>query len=68
MRLVDPDKSLTDVIMFYGATNVQLDGENLKIYYPKLTIMLIVGHSVSLFFVYVLKTCKPNYDSSEGNI
>ena len=32
MRLIDPNKSLTDVVMFDGAANVQLDGEKFKIY------------------------------------
>ena len=39
MRLIDPDKSLTDVVMFGGSSNVQLAGELLKIYYLKLTVI-----------------------------
>ena len=36
--------------MFYGSSNVQLDGRLLKVHYPKLTVMRRVEHSVSLFF------------------
>ena len=36
--------------MFYGASNVQLAGELLKIYYPKISVMRGVEHTVSLFF------------------
>ena len=41
--------------MFDGSANVQLSGENLKIYDPKLTVMHGVEHTVSLFFHYVSK-------------
>ena len=40
----------TDVVMFDGASNVQLAGELLKIRYPKITVMRGVEHTVSLFF------------------
>ena len=36
--------------MFDGASNVQLDGELLKIHYPKVSVMRGVEHTVSLFF------------------
>ena len=36
--------------MFCGALNVQLAGRPLKVYYPKLTFMRGVQHTVSLFF------------------
>ena len=36
--------------MFDGALNVQLTGRLFKVYYPKLTVMCGVGHTVSLFF------------------
>ena len=55
MRVIDPDKSLTDVIVFYLAANVQLDGELLKIYSPKLTAMRGVESAASLFINYVSK-------------
>ena len=35
------------------AFNVQLSGRLLKVHYPKLTVMLAVGHTVLLFFKYV---------------
>ena len=47
---MDPHKSITDVVMFDGASNVQLVGELLKIHYPKITVMRGVEHTVSLFF------------------
>ena len=36
--------------MFYGASNVQLGRKRLKVYYPKLTFIRGVEHTVSLFF------------------
>ena len=39
--------------MFDGASNVQLGGELLKFYYPKLTVMRVVELTVSLFGNYV---------------
>ena len=47
---IDPHKSIIDVIMFDGASNVQLAGELLKILYPKIAVMRGVVHTVSLFF------------------
>ena len=41
--------------MFYGASNVQLAGELLKIHYPKITVMRGVENTVSLFFIDVFK-------------
>ena len=35
--------------MFDGASNVQLAGRFLKVYYPKFTVMRGVEHTVSLF-------------------
>ena len=39
IRKIDPHKSITDVVMFDGASNVQLVIELLKIHYPKITVM-----------------------------
>ena len=50
MKAIDPQKHSTDVIMFDGASNVQLGGKLLKVHYPKLTVMRGVEHTVSLFF------------------
>ena len=47
---IDPHKSIIDVIMFYGDSNVQLAVELLKICYPNITVMRGVEHTVSLFF------------------
>ena len=46
--------------MFYGASNVQLAGELLKIHYPKITVMRGVEHTFSLFFNDVSKTPDAN--------
>ena len=46
MREIDPGKNLTYVIMFDGASNVQLGGKLLKVHYPKLTVMRGVEHTV----------------------
>ena len=49
MREIDPEKKLTDIVMFDGASNVQLGGKLLKVHYPKLTVMCGVEHTVLLF-------------------
>ena len=41
--------------MFYGASNVQLDDELLKIHYSNISVMRGVEHTVSLFYYYVSK-------------
>ena len=56
MKEIDPRKKLTDVIMFDGASNVQLGGKLLKLHYPKLTVVCGVEHTVLLFFNDVSKT------------
>ena len=38
-KIINPHKSIIDVIMFDGASNVQLAGELLQIRYPKITVM-----------------------------
>ena len=38
-KIIDPHKSIINVIMFNGASNVQLAGELLKIHNPKITFM-----------------------------
>ena len=54
-KRIDPHKSITDVVIFDGASNVQLAGELLKIHYPNISVMRGVEHTVSLFFNYVSK-------------
>ena len=49
IKIIDPDKSITDVVIFYGALNVQLGGDILKIHYPTLNVMHVVEHTVSIF-------------------
>ena len=36
---IDPTKTLSDIVMFDGDSNVQLGGKLLKFHYPKLTVM-----------------------------
>ena len=43
-------KKVSDIVMFDGASNVQLAGRLLKVHYPNLTVMCGVEHTVSLFF------------------
>ena len=50
MRVIDTNKSLTDVVIFDGVSNVQLPDGILKIYYPKLTAMRRFEHTISLLF------------------
>ena len=54
-RIIDPQKSIVDVIMFDGVLNVQHAVELLKIHYPKITVMPGVEHTVALFFNDVCK-------------
>ena len=54
-KRIDPHKSIIDVIIFDGASNVQLAGELLQIRYPNITVMRGVEHTVSLFFNNVSK-------------
>ena len=44
MGEIDPDKTLTYIVMFDGAPNVQLGGKLLKVHYPTLTVMRRVEH------------------------
>ena len=39
MKATDPDKSITDIVIFNGYSNVKLGGYLLKMNYLKLTIM-----------------------------
>ena len=50
MRKIDPNKSITDVVIFDGSSNVQLAGELFKIHHKMVSVMRVVEHSVSLFF------------------
>ena len=50
IRNIYPHKSIIDVFVFDGASNVQLDGGLLKIHYQKVSVMRGVEHTVSLFF------------------
>ena len=45
-----PNKSMTDVVMLYGASNVQLGGDLMNNNYPNLNLMCGVEHTLSLFF------------------
>ena len=55
MKEIEPSKKLSDIVMFYGASNVQLSGRLLKVHDPKLTVMRGVEHTVSSFFNYISK-------------
>ena len=50
IREIYPFKKLIDIVMFGGASNVQLGGKLLKVHYPKLTVMRGVEYTVLLFF------------------
>ena len=40
---------MTDVVIFYGSSNIQLGGELLIIHYPKISVMHGVEQTVYLF-------------------
>ena len=58
---MDPHKSITDVFMFDGDSNVHIGGEILKIHYPNISVMRGFEHTVSLFFNDVSKIQVVNY-------
>ena len=39
MKTIDPDNSITDIVVFDGSSNVQIGGDILKIHYPKLNVL-----------------------------
>ena len=47
---IDPNKTITDFVIFYWASNVQIADKIMKFHYPKLTIMCVVDRTVSFFF------------------
>ena len=55
LKQIDPQKSITYVVMFDGYSNVQLAGELLKTHYPKVSLICGFQHTVLLFFNYVTK-------------
>ena len=55
MKKIDPHKSITDIVMFYGASNINLGCDILKFCYPRISVMCGVEHTVSLFFNDVTK-------------
>ena len=48
-------KKLSGILMFDGASNVQLGVRLLKVHYPKLTVMRGVEHTVLLFSMIFLE-------------
>ena len=48
---IDPHKSITDVVVFYGDSNIQLGGELFKIQCPNIPVMHGVERNVSLFLI-----------------
>ena len=50
MKTSYPTKSITDVVMLYGASNAQLGSDPMKNNYPNLNLMSGVEHTLSLFF------------------
>ena len=52
---IDASKNLTDIVMFDGYLNVQLEGRLFKVQHPKFKVMHCVEHTALLFFNYVSK-------------
>ena len=48
-KIIDPHKSIINVIMFDGGSNIQIASELLQVCYPKITVVRGVEHTVSLF-------------------
>ena len=51
MKEIYSDKTLSDIVIFGGSSNVQLAGRPLNMHYPKLTAMRGVEHTVLLFSI-----------------
>ena len=49
MKEINPARKFSDVVMFDGASNVQLAWRFLKVHYPKFTVMRGFDHIVSFF-------------------
>ena len=49
MKKNEPTESITDIVMFDGALNLQISGQLIKNYYPNLTVIRGVEHTVSIF-------------------
>ena len=58
VKLYDPNKMLTDVLFFDGASNVQKGGEILEMEYPRAYALHGGEHVISLFFSDIAKTPK----------
>ena len=54
-KIIEPNRTITDVVIFDGASNVYIGGELMKTHCPKLTLMHGVEHTVSLFLNDVYK-------------
>jgi hypothetical protein len=50
LQQLDPNKELTDIVFFDGASNVQLGGKLLAVSYPRISVCHGGEHVVSLFF------------------
>ena len=48
--LLDPKKSLVDLLFFDGASNMQIGGEVIGAIYPRITCLHGVEHSIALVF------------------
>ena len=55
MKEIYPAKTISYIVIFYIALNVQLAGRLLKVRYPKFTVMRGVEHTVLLIFSDVSK-------------
>ena len=68
MKEIQPAKILSDIVMFNGASTVQLEGRLLKVHYPKLTVMRGFEYTVSIFFKDVSRIPILNQIISSHNI
>ena len=48
--VLDPKKSLVDLLFFDGASNMQIGGEVIGAIYPRITCLHGVKHSIALVF------------------
>lgn len=55
LAIVDPQKTLIDLVTFDGASNVQKAAKFMKLHYPMITISPAIEHTVSLVFEKVME-------------
>lgn len=73
MRQLDPSTNFTDLVLFDGAHNMQLNGEVIKVEYPCVTCLHAAEHGVALAFsdsakIPLIKVCTSYHQQTCYNL